>query len=359
MRVLHITASSMIGGGPEHLWQLVKHLPENIKSYIAGPECEPYGERFIRTVGHECFFPLPQRKFTLTTLKQLISYIKTNSIDIIHSHGKGAGMYGRLAALCTNAKSVHTFHGIHLPQNKVSRMAYTLLERFLCNVSKACISVSDGELQEAKNRGLADKKVHVIYNGIIVPKTLTERNIPKPFVILHVSRFDARQKNSLMLYNIALALQAKNLLEHCHFVLVGEGEELPLLQEKISHAGLANFFTYAGQQNSVQPFYEQAGCILSTSRWEGLPLSILEAASNGVPAVVSDVVGNKDAVVHEKTGFLYALDDANAAATCIEKLLHNEQLWQNFREQAYSMAREKFCVEKMARETANIYEAIV
>ncbi len=357
LRILHITASSMIGGGPEHVWQLVRHLPKNIESFIAAPTCEPYGGRFMEAVGEDHFISIPQRKFSLRAFLSLRAFIKQNNISIIHSHGKGAGIYGRLAALCTGVTSVHTFHGIHLPLNAIFRHLYICLERFLCSISKLCIAVSDGEAEEVKRCGFAFETLRTIHNGVFVPEQLLQRKMPNPFTILHVSRFDVRQKNSLMLYDIALALQKKELLGQVNFVLVGAGEELAILQDKIAQAGLAEFFTYVGQQKSVQPFYEAAACILSTSRWEGMPLAVLEAQAFGVPAIASDVVGNRDAVQDGKTGFLFKLNDNIGVVDYIEKLIKNHGLWEEMSYAAWMQAQEKFSVQNMAKLTAKVYLA--
>ncbi len=348
----------MIGGGPEHVWQLVRHLPNFIESFIAAPMCEPYGGRFVASVGQKRFLAIPQRKFTLRAFFRLVAFIKQHNIHIIHSHGKGAGIYGRLAALCTGVKSVHTFHGIHLPQKAIFRKAYMALERGLCFLSKACIAVSDGEAEEAKRCGFAPENLHTIYNGVYVPEQLPQREMPKTFTILHVSRFDTKQKNSLMLYNIALALQEKNTLERVKFILVGEGEELPLLQDKIDQAGLTESFVYAGQQKTVQSFYEETACILSTSRWEGLPLAILEAQAFGVPAVVSDVVGNRDAVLEGETGLLFDLEDAVSAALQIQTLLESPKLWAKMCMTGHDRIRENYSVHGMALTAARVYEYV-
>ncbi len=358
IRVLHITASSTIGGGPEHVWQLIRHLPAFIENFVAAPTSAPYGQRFIDAVGQECFLTIPQRKFTLRAFLSLLRHIKKHRINIIHSHGKGAGIYGRLAALCTRVKSVHTFHGIHLPNNIIAQKMYARLEKLLCGISKVCIAVSAGEAQQARILQWGAEKLAIVYNGVVLPKELTFRKRTLPLQILHVSRFDTKQKNSLFLHTIAQALQEKGILKHCQYILVGDGEELPLLKTKNQSVGFDRFFQYVGRQDSVLSYYEQSHCYISTSRWEGLPLAVLEAQAHGLPCIVSDVVGNRDALVHEKTGFLFPIDDAYTAAEYIEKLLQDEKLWQSMRSQAHTHALEHFSAQTMAKHTVSIYNKV-
>lgn len=359
IRVLHITASSMIGGGPEHVWQLVRHLPANIVSFIAAPDCEPYGSRFAEAVGAERLYTVPQRKFSFASLWGLLQFIRNNRVEIIHSHGKGAGIYGRIAALLTHTTSVHTFHGIHLPKRRLARQAYLGLERTLCRVSRACITVSEGELIEAKALKLCQQKLFRILNGVEVPETRPFSVQPSPFSLVHVSRFDPAQKNSLWLVELALALRQADILQFCRFVLIGEGEELTELQRRISSAGLEDFFEILGNQPSTRPFLRGVGCLISTSRWEGLPLAVLEAQAEGVPAVVTDVVGNRDAIADGVTGFVYPLDDTTAAVAHIKSLLDDAALWYRMQAAAYMRAKTLFSVEQMAHETAAVYRAVL
>ncbi|WP_124791664.1 MULTISPECIES: glycosyltransferase [unclassified Desulfovibrio] len=356
--VLHITLSSMIGGGPEHVWQLVRHLPDHITSFVAAPDTRPYGSRFLQAAGRERFCVMPQRKFSLPSLWRLIYFLKRNKIDIVHSHGKGAGVYGRIAALVTGIPNVHTFHGVHLPANQVKRRAYLSLERALCSISKACIVVSPGEASSAEALGLCSNKLVVIANGVEVGADLPQGTQPSPFSLVHVSRFDP-VKNSLWLLDLAQGLRQVGLLDQCRFLLVGDGEELPTVRQKIQQHAMEKYFQILGSQPSSRPFLREAGCYISTSRREGLPLAVLEAQAEGIPAVVSRVVGNTDAVEDGITGFTYPLNDVPRAVECIRTLIENRDLWQRMRTAAYRRTKKHFSVECMARETAQLYKNIL
>ncbi len=354
LRVLHITASSMIGGGPEHVWKLVKYMPKTITSYIAAPDLKPYGPRFIAAVGKERVVNIPQRRFSLKSLWNVSQFIFQNKIQIIHSHGKGAGIYGRLLALMTFRKSVHTFHGLHLPKEDLPRKLYLLLEQKLGFISRACINVSPSEYQQVSKLGLAPNKLHVIVNGVEIPDGKQTHTMPEPFNILHISRFD-HAKNSLLLCDIAKSMKKIDIISKCHFIVIGDGEQKRNLEQSVIEAGLAHHFNFLGEQEFVDTFWENAGCLVSTSLKEGLPLAVLEAQAHGVPAVVSEVMGNKDAIVHAKTGFLYPLDNPDKAAQCISSLVNNPSLWTSIAAQAHEHAKENFSVESMAEKTANLY----
>lgn len=114
MNVLYITVRSDFGGGPRHIDQLVEWMPKDINVFMAYPKdgC-PYGLRWESNNRIKETIFIPYRKFSLKSLSKLKHFIKDNKIDIVHSHGNGAGIYSRLLKiLCPSVAVIHTFHGI-------------------------------------------------------------------------------------------------------------------------------------------------------------------------------------------------------------------------------------------------------
>lgn len=71
LRIVHITASSSVGGGPEHVWQLLCHLPDTLTElYLAAPKTEPYGSKFIAKLSKEHYFELPERRWSTNSIHQ-------------------------------------------------------------------------------------------------------------------------------------------------------------------------------------------------------------------------------------------------------------------------------------------------
>lgn len=110
-----------------------------------------------------------------------------------------------------------------------------------------------------------------------------------------------------------------------------------------------------GAVSNPGDYLQTAFCYLSTSRWEGMPMAVLEAMAAGLPVVATDVVGNNDVVVHGKMGFLYDEHKADAAARHIIALADDADLWLRLSQASRTQTCERFGAERMAEETAALY----
>ena len=99
-------------------------------------------------------------------------------------------------------------------------------------------------------------------------------------------------------------------------------------------------------------------CIL-VSIMEGLPRALMEAAGGGRPAVATDVVGNRDTLIDEETGFLVPLNDATALASRLEQLLGDGPLRRRLGEQARDHAARHFDEHIVTDRIIRVYDEIL
>lgn len=117
------------------------------------------------------------------------------------------------------------------------------------------------------------------------------------FVIGHVGRFDT-QKNHAFLVEIAAAVMA--ISPTARLLLVGDGGLRPDIERKARHLGVADKIVMAGVRPDVARLMTGAmDCFVLPSRYEGLPLVLLEAQAAGLPCVVADAVSEEATVIPE------------------------------------------------------------
>ncbi len=362
LKILLITVRADFGGGPEHIYNLIKNLPEEIKFFIASPKDYPYWGKFSQILTNNLMIEIPHRKFSLNSLIHLIKFIRNENIDIIHSHGKGAGIYSRLLSLFTHKKCIHTFHGFHIDvYNNLQKRLYISLEKILSIFTTKIISVSKSEFEQLKKNNIAKRsKFVLIENGIKIPdETIKEETIfNNKLNVLTITRFNY-QKNTELLIPIIIYLKEKKELDNFHFYILGSGKEENQFISKIEKINLQNLITLVGFTEETQKYFLNTFCYISTSRWEGLSLALLEAMSFGIPIIATDVVGNRDIIIHNENGFLFSLDKPEEAGEYLIKLKNDLNLWKRFSINSRKLVQDRFKVQKMREETFNLYKQLL
>lgn len=358
-KILLISVRSDFGGGPKHVNDLFINLSAKYSIFIAAPLENPYGSRWEKEL-KEHFFQIPHRKFNLKSLLSLIKYIRKNKIEIIHSHGKGAGVYSRMIKIALpHIRVVHTFHGFTTKQysSRINKIYYCY-EYILSKLTDNFIFNSDGEKQTFISKiQCARQKMRVIYNGI-EKKTFASKesikrklNIPQnKFVVVTVSRYDY-QKNMQACFNIAERLVNEEIL----FLWIGNGEDKKYFDERIKAENINNIrcvdFT-----KDVLEYISVSDIYLTTSRWEGLPYALIEALMLGIPIIGSNVIGNNEIIENGYNGFLFELNNLSEAIEKIRLLSGDKKLLSEFSCNSTKAFEKSFTIRKMIDEIINIYE---
>lgn len=349
MKVLLIIVRSDIGGGPRHAAQLVDNLPSNVELYLAVPEGEPFGTSWRNNDRVKGIVTIPYRRFSVNALGKIKSYVKVNDIHIVHSHGNGAGLYSRLLKLlCKDINVVHTFHGI--TDNYTSRLkalANLVVGKSLRYLTDDFVLVSNGELRLGEKLGFVNvERSHVIYNGIEDSGEKYD-SVGDTINIVTLSRFDY-QKNMNMAFSIAEKFKNDSRIT---FTWVGDGDDFQRLKEKAREENVN--INFVGFSTKPMEYLKSADVYLSTSRFEGLPYALVEAASVGLPIVATNVRGNNECVKDGETGFLFeSIDDG---VDCIKKLL-DVSTRMELCKKARKFYLENFTIEKMIDKVVGLYE---
>ena len=111
-----------------------------------------------------------------------------------------------------------------------------------------------------------------------------------------------------------------------------------------------------GKKNDVFKYLYESDLFLSTSLYEGHPISILEAMSIGLPIVASKVTGNIDTIRNNSSGLFYKLGDINQAVNCIQRIMNNKSLKSEISFNAFSSHRKFFTTNKMRESYISLYK---
>ena len=197
---------------------------------------------------------------------------------------------------------------------------------FFCNTT-ICVS---NALRESllKEFGFPAGKLKTIHNGIsvstFVPSESQGFEVRKKlglgqdeFVLVCVARL-SEQKGIEILLEVMGRVLRKGI--ECKCILVGDGPVRRQLVEQAGTIGLSGHVFFEGFQEDVRPYLQASSTFILTSHREGLPLSILEAMSCGLPSIVTNVGGNAEAITHQIHGLVVPPGSVEAVADAIAYL---------------------------------------
>lgn len=232
------------------------------------------------------------------------------------------------------------------------------MERPIPWIYKHCLvsTPSESSRQDLAKRGLPLDNVRVIHNGLDhglywAPPVKPERQRPTLLYLGRIKRYKGIEQG----FHAILRLRAT--YPDILYRIVGAGDYVAPLQAMVARLGIGEHVDFMGRVSEARKveLLQQADVLLYLSPKEGWGLSVLEANACGTIAIASDSPGLRDAVRHERTGFLIPHGDADTLARRIDQLLSGRELYGRMRANGIEWA-ESFTWDRAARETIAIMQ---
>lgn len=285
-------------------------------------------------------------------LLEIRRWLRKEQPDLLHAHSSKAGLIGRIAARTIGLPSVFTAHGWAFTDGaSITRKLVAVPSEWVAAKTGGdiiCVSKYDHAL--ARRFKIApDTSLHTVWNGIDdVSDSVNPTINPEP-VITMVARFAAPKDHSTLLHAVAAVSESPWRLR-----LVGDG---PLLTDAVSLAsslGITDRVDFLGARTDVAQLLASSDIFVLASRFEGLPISILEAMRAGLPVVASNVGGVPE-LVTDKSGILVPASDPDSLATAIRQLVASHELRIRLGRNGRIKFKKDFRVEGMMEKIINVY----
>lgn len=290
--------------------------------------------------------------------------------SIVHTHMAKAGTLGRLAASSvTDARVIHTFHG-HVLEGyfgPAREMAFGKIERYLATRSDALIAVSSQVRDQLLDMGIGrPSQWRVIPLGIDLepfvahlPPMTTARsafglpqNVPAVGI---VGRLVAIKDLETFL---RAATRVASAEPDAIFVIAGDGPLRSAL-ESLAARILPGRARFLGWVSELAPLYAALDVVALSSRNEGTPVALIEAAASQRPVVATDVGGVREVVMDGETGHLVPPGDAEMMARKIISLLQDRQSAHSMGQRAMARAISRFSSTRQAADMADLYDELL
>lgn len=300
----------------------------------------------------------------LSCIFQLIGIIRREKPDVIHCHSAKGGIIGRIAGFLTHTPTLYTPHAFSFlsTPKKLIQNIYKMVEFFTkCNAYVLACSESERRIaiESIKYR---HKKALLWRNAVpepIMQEKEMKMAVPSRPFIYYIGR-PSYQKNSLFVIDV-IAEVVKTHPE-VKFFLLGVGYYSPDLEQvkaKVCKMELQDNIQFMEwiSHSDVMSFAKESLMYMTMARYEGLPLSVIEAMSLGKPVVASKVVGNIDCVEDGVNGFLVDLD-AKAIAEKIVLLIENSEMREKMGLQSRRLYEEKFDIRNRIHLLEDVYSQV-
>lgn len=246
---------------------------------------------------------------------------------------------------------VATHHGMLKDIPRWREKAHTWIVNH--NIANILVAVSAGARQRALKEGVAPDRVSLIPNGIV---PVSSKDVDRPDIrksigvgeddifLISVGRLVYQKAHEFLIAAMPEVLKdAPNI----QVGICGDGPLRSQLEMQIRSLGLAKSVKLLGTFDSVVNFLAAADIFVLPSRWEGLPMALLEAMNAGLPVVATRVEGVDEVVRDGEHGLLVPVEDAGALSQAILLLVHQPETRQRMGIAARQRIQRTYTTDRM------------
>lgn len=280
------------------------HTKIQVDFVVHGHKKGYYDDEIKQYGGDIYYVPVKSDDFSgnITALKNIFS---TKKYNIVHSHMDAMSYIPLKYAKQQNIpfRIAHSHCPDSLTKNivkKILNQIARLLVRREATHFFSC-SKTTGEWLFGKKRFTSKGQMipnaieveKFIFNNEIRNKIRKELNIENKFVLGHVGHFQFQKNHHYLIEIFSNLVKVKN---DSILILIGEGEMQEEIKANVYSLGLSEKVIFLGSRPDVNEFLNAMDVFLLPSKFEGFPLSLIEAQTNGLPVFTSDVISKEIAI---------------------------------------------------------------
>lgn len=354
MKILQVCSVITFGGGERHLVDLSRALNKlGHEVYAALVPGSPLADE-LSFLPHERTLALNPHNY-VKNVTNLARFARSNDIEIVHAHAARDYHLAALAIkLAPRSRLVLTRHAL-FPLRKINKPLLKSAGRVIAVSQAVAESVRRSEVIEPS-------RISVVHNGIDVDRFGEPAAVADGPILVGTVGHLAQIKGHDVFVRAAALVSARR--PEVRFVVIGEDKSPDLnyrksLQRLISELGLDEIVSLPGWQDDIRAALSTLTLFVSAARSEPFGLAIVEAMAAGLPVIATASEGALEIIEDGVTGKLAPIDDANALAHTINDLLDNPLERSRLSHNAQLAARERFSLERMARDTERVYREVL
>jgi glycosyltransferase involved in cell wall biosynthesis len=180
---------------------------------------------------------------------------------------------------------------------------------------------------------------------------------PQTLVFVHVGRFAAVKNHEMLVAAFAQLVGQQPL--PTELWLVGDGELREAVQHQVRALGIESRVRFLGVRSDIPDLLRAADVFVFPSRWEGNPLSVMEAMAAGLPVIATAVGGVPELVEEGASGILVPNEDLHGLVAAMQRMAQNPDLREQMGHAARCRAVERFDIRQTVRAYEALYEELL
>ncbi len=354
--VFHVVYALHIGGLERVLVNTISRMPQNYQHIVI---ClTSYSESFASLLPENTeLIALSKREgqdFGLYL--KFFKLIRKYKPHIVHTYNLATLELQVISGFLRVPIRIHAEHGRDIYDPTGSNKKYQWLRRVVSPFINVWVSVSEElHLWLQQIVKIPVKKTKLIRNGINTAVFQPKSKTDKAFIIGHVGRLSPIKNQTLLIEAFTLACkQNNNFANNAKLRIVGEGESRKILEECISKSEVRSAIELAGPREDMPRVYQEFSIFVMSSLGEGIPMTLLEAMSCGIPPIVTDVGGMPE-VVAKQAGIIVPSKNALAMANAFIQLYQETSLHDAMVKASRELIQKNFDEEKMVSDYLSLY----
>lgn len=291
-------------------------------------------------------------------VKHLVDILREEAIDVVHSHEFAMAVYGTAATKLAGLPHVLTMHGSHAVAEKWKARSAL---RWAFASSRAAVAVSEATRTDLETSlRVTPGGLRVVHNG--VPDQpgdrergrLEARARAEELLVVAVGSLLALKNHELLIRSLA-ELNRQDAAAPWRLAIAGTGPERARLEQAAREFGVEDRVALLGARDDVPDLLAGADIFAMPSRWEGLPLALLEAMFSGTAIVATAVGGVPEAIEDGTQGLLISPNDSHQLTNALRRLGRDPALRASLGQAARQRAEQDFSIAAMTNAYERIY----
>ena len=355
-----------IGGAEVMLLSLAPYLNNTGKYYAIACSLTDGGyiTDELKRIGVQTEIIGMKSKFDLIAIYRLCKLLKQERMSIVQTYLYHANIIGRLVAKIAGVPII--LSGQRSTENW-RKWYHSFLDRITISFVDLVISNSEAGRQLLIERDkIPAEKIIVIPNGIDLKRVRVKINEkakkqelglnPNHLIVGTLSRLEHEKGIDILLEAVKLVLAEK---PEIHFLIAGGGKLKQPLMKMATALGVEKSVSILGERTDALELLKIFDIFVLSSRWEGMPMALLEAMAMGKPIVTPRVGEIEQMITDGVNGLLVPPAQPQKLAEGILKLLNNRLLADKLGNRAKKVAEEQFSFEAVARQFEEVCNELI